>query len=92
MALLRPSDLQKEMFIFGSSYCTELRTLRREQTVYERRCRDEWNRILSREYLDETDRYDTDQVICNEVDFHMENGDLEFAFCRASGPNVRCKF
>ena len=90
MALLRPSDLQKEMFIFG--YCSELRTLRREQTVYERRYRDEWNRILSREYLDETDRYDTDQVICDEVDFHMENGDLEFAFCRASGPNVRCKF
>jgi hypothetical protein len=81
-------DLHKEMFILG--YCTELRALRRLQYVYERDSRVYWNRILYPEVLEETLYYcDTDHIICREIEFHMENKDLELAFYRASGPSVR---
>ena len=83
-----PPDLQKEMFILG--YCKELRALRRLQYIYERDSRVYWNRILFPEVLEETFYYcDTDHIICQEIDFHMEKGDLELAFHRASGPSVR---
>ena len=83
-------DLHKEMFILG--YCTELRALRRLQYVYERDSRVYWNRILYPEVLEETMFYcDTDHIICREIEFHMENKDLELAFYRASGPSVRYK-
>jgi hypothetical protein len=83
-------DLHKEMFILG--YCTELRALRRLQYVYERDSRVYWNRILYPEVLEETLYYcDTDHIICREIEFHMENKDLELAFYRASGPSVRYK-
>ena len=81
-------DLHKEMFILG--YCTELRALRKLQYFYERDTRVYWNRILYPEVLEETLCYcDTDDTICREIEFHMENKDLEFAFYRASGPRVR---
>jgi len=80
-------DLHKEMFILG--YCTELRALRKLQYFYERDTRVYWNRILYPEVLEETLCYcDTDDTICREIEFHMENKDLEFAFYRASGPRV----
>jgi hypothetical protein len=83
-------DLHKEMFILG--YCTELRVLRWLQYVYERDSRIYWNRILYPEVLEETLFYcDTDHIICREIEFHMENKDLELAFYRASGPSVRYK-
>ena len=82
------TDLHKEMFILG--YCTELRALRKLQYFYERDTRVYWNRILYPEVLEETLCYcDTDDTICREIEFHMENKDLEFAFYRASGPRVR---
>ena len=85
---LTAPDLHKEMFILG--YCTELRALRRLQYVYERDSRVYWNRILYPEVLEETLYYcDTDHIICREIEFHMENKDLELAFYRASGPSVR---
>ena len=87
---LTAPDLHKEMFILG--YCTELRALRRLQYVYERDSRVYWNRILYPEVLEETLCYcDTDDTICREIEFHMENKDLELAFYRASGPSVRYK-
>ena len=71
-------------------YCTELRALRRLQYLYERDSRVYWNRILYPEVLEETLWYcDTDHTICREIEFHMENKDLELAFYRASGPRVR---
>ena len=83
-------DLHKEMFILG--YCTELRALRWLQYLYERDSRVYWNRILYPEVLEETMFYcDTDHIICREIEFHMENKDLELAFYRASGPSVRYK-
>ena len=83
-------DLHKEMFILG--YCTELRALRWLQYLYERDSRVYWNRILYPEVLEETMFYcDTDHIICREIEFHLENKDLELAFYRASGPSVRYK-
>ena len=73
-------------------YCTELRALRRLQYVYERDSRVYWNRILYPEVLEETLYYcDTDHIICREIEFIVENKDLELAFYRASGPRVRYK-
>ena len=69
----------------------EIYELRRLEYHYERDSRVYWNRILSPELLEETIHYcDTDQIICEEVDYHLENEDLEFAYIRASGPRVRC--
>ena len=71
-------------------------TLRRLQYHYERDTRVYWNRILSPEgpeLPEETYYYnDTDHSVCEEIAYHLDNGDLEFAFLRASGPSVRCKF
>ena len=33
----------------------------------------------------------TDHIICREIEFNIENKDLELAFYRASGPSVRYK-
>ena len=86
-----PSDLEKEMFIFG--YCTELHDLRRLQYLYERDTRIYWNGIYSPELPYETlYYYDTDRSILDEVEIHIEKGDLELAYLRASGPSVRYKF
>jgi hypothetical protein len=92
MAFPRDSpDLEKEMFLYG--YTLEIFTLRRLQYLYDRDTRIYWNRVLSPELLEETMYYcDTDQTICEEVEYHLENGDFEFAFLRASGPRMRCKF
>jgi hypothetical protein len=84
MAFPRDSpDLEKEMFLYG--YTLEIFTLRRLQYLYDRDTRIYWNRVLSPELLEETMYYcDTDQTICEEVEYHLENGDFEFAFLRAS--------
>ena len=81
-------DLQQEMFIFG--YRKELRTMRCLQYLYERNTRIYWNRIFRPEDVDETFHYyNTENCIFEEVDDHIDTGDLEFAFYRASGPIVR---
>jgi hypothetical protein len=89
-----PPDLVKEIFLYG--YTLEMFTLRRLQYHYERDTRVYWNRILSPEgpeLPEETYYYnDTDHSVCEEIAYHLDNGDLEFAFLRASGPSVRCKF
>ena len=83
-----PSDLQMEIFMLG--YCQELFVVRRLQYLYERDCRVYWNKVLSPEDLSETIYYyDTDYVIREEMERHLESGDLELAYIRASGPNVR---
>ena len=91
MTLPRASpDHEKEMFLYG--YTLESYTLRWLQYHYDWDTRVYWNHILSPELLDETIYYfDTDHTICEEVAYHLDNGDLEFAFLRASGPRVRCK-
>jgi len=51
-----------------------------------------WNRILFPKVLEETLYYcDTDHIICLEIEFNIENKDLELAFYRALGPSVRYK-
>jgi hypothetical protein len=88
-----PPDLEKEIFLCG--YTLEMFTLRRLQYHYERDTRVYWNRILSPELPEETYYYnlnDTDHSVCEEIAYHLDNGDLEFAFLSASGPSVRCKF
>ena len=81
-------DLEKEMFIFG--YCQEQRVLRRLQYHYEREGRVYWNKVLFPEILEETIYYyDTEHVIQIETENHLESGDLELAYIRASGPKVR---
>jgi hypothetical protein len=82
-----PPDLQKEMFIFG--FCQEQRVIRRLQYLYERDGRVYWNAKLFPEILEETLYYDTDQLIQDEMEKHLESGDLDLAFIRASGPNAR---
>ena len=69
-------DLQKEMFIFG--YRKELRTMRCLQYLYERNTRIYWNRIFRPEDVDETFHYyNTENCIFEEVDDHIDTGDLE---------------
>ena len=81
-------DLEKEIFIFG--YCEEQRVLRRLQYHYEREGRVYWNKVLFPEILEETIYYyDTEHVIQTEMENHLESGDLELAYIRASGPKVR---
>ena len=86
-----PPDIQKEMFILG--YCAELRSLRRLQYLYKRDTRNFWNEIFCPDIPEETlHYYDTDYVIHGEVQTHLDKGDLELAFIRASGPNIRYDF
>lgn len=71
-------------------YCQELYVVRRLQYLYERDCRVYWNRVLFPENPEETIYYyDTEYVIREEMESHLESGDLELAYIRASGPNVR---
>ena len=76
--------LHKETFILADSlvtlgHCTELSVLWRLQYVYELDSRVYyWNRILFPEVLDETLYYcDTDHIICREIEFNIENKDLD---------------